>query len=388
MLPSRHIVAASRAALRSLSRDTRTETVRAVGALSARQRPGSSSSRDAQRETRGRPQWVQSRRMSGGFFKNVMDQVKKDLETNEGLRKAYQDLEKSGADKKLGSFSQRLEENAEQLKAGASATGKTLSDFAEKVKEAAAEVGGRVDKTVESSEALKSARDAAMAGGRVVGGAVGAAFSRMQQVADAFRDNEGLQKAQQKTAQWREKMAQRREEDTSSSSSSSSSASPSGEEAGEAAGEGEGKKEKTKEEVQEENLEETAAGGEYAVVLHHDSAWDRFGSRLRDMPFLHSFFENPVFGKFFGETELAVAIKEQKKIDPSFRLADFAEEVEHVIAPKLVSAFLEGDADFIKLHCGEIAYATCFASIRERQAQRLTLDPNILLMRNVQLKGE
>eukprot|EP00435_Cladocopium_sp_Y103_P054929 s38_g18.t1 len=42
------------------------------------------------------------------------------------------------------------------------------------------------------------------------------------------------------------------------------------------------------------------------------TSWDRFGARLGDMPFLNSVFENPLFDRVFGETEIAASIREMK----------------------------------------------------------------------------
>ncbi|CAE7535266.1 unnamed protein product [Symbiodinium natans] len=44
----------------------------------------------------------------------------------------------------------------------------------------------------------------------------------------------------------------------------------------------------------------------------HSSSWDRFGARLGEMPFLSSVFENPLFDRVFGETEIAASIREMK----------------------------------------------------------------------------
>jgi len=122
--------------------------------------------------------------------------------------------------------------------------------------------------------------------------------------------------------------------------------------------------------------------------MKHDSTWDKFGTRLRDMPFLRNFFENPYFGKLFGETEIGKCLREMKRIDPAFRLAEFHDTIEHVVAPKLVQAFLEGDDDLMKLQCGDAAYATVHGVFQERVKQKVDLDTSILLPpRAVELKG-
>merc|ERR1719506_1255529 len=106
------------------------------------------------------------------------------------------------------------------------------------------------------------------------------------------------------------------------------------------------------------------------------------------MPFLNNFFDNPLVDQMFGETEIAASIREMKEIDPDFRLADFAEEVETVVAPNLVKSYLEGDLDTLDLHCGDAAYQAVAASIKERQRQKLKLDTSVLAgPTEVELKG-
>ncbi|EEA07177.1 Tim44-like domain-containing protein [Cryptosporidium muris RN66] len=138
---------------------------------------------------------------------------------------------------------------------------------------------------------------------------------------------------------------------------------------------------------QKEKLAEQFVSSEYALVLSHDSVWDRFGARLRDMPLLINFFENPIIEKLFGETEFALAIKEMRKVDPTFNTVEFIETVETVIIPHIIDAYLVGNDDVLRLHCGITAYAALSASCKERRSMKLKLDPTLLLIRNVDLKG-
>ncbi|OEH76589.1 mitochondrial inner membrane translocase [Cyclospora cayetanensis] len=126
---------------------------------------------------------------------------------------------------------------------------------------------------------------------------------------------------------------------------------------------------------------------ETALVLSNETAWDRFGSRLRDMPFLQNFFENPLVGQLFKETEIAASIREMKAIDPSFRLSELHELVQSVVAEHMVSAYLMGDEETLRLHCGDGAFAALKASIDERHRLHLQLDPSILLLGQVELVG-
>ncbi|KAF4742140.1 Mitochondrial import inner membrane translocase subunit TIM44, partial [Perkinsus olseni] len=101
-------------------------------------------------------------------------------------------------------------------------------------------------------------------------------------------------------------------------------------------------------------------------------------SDSEDSKFLGGFFDNPMLDRVFGETEIAQSIREMKETDPHFRLSQLVEDVENVVAPSLIKWFLEGDAEDLKLHCGEAAFAAVNASIEARKNQKLSLDPTIL----------
>lgn len=52
--------------------------------------------------------------------------------------------------------------------------------------------------------------------------------------------------------------------------------------------------------------------------------------------------------KLLGESAQAAALREMKAIDPSFRLSELVELMEHVIAPHLVHSFLNGNREALK----------------------------------------
>mmetsp|Transcript_119212 Transcript_119212/g.370406 ORF Transcript_119212/g.370406 Transcript_119212/m.370406 type:complete len:183 (-) Transcript_119212:105-653(-) len=106
------------------------------------------------------------------------------------------------------------------------------------------------------------------------------------------------------------------------------------------------------------------------------------------MPFLSSVFENPLFDQLFGESEIAASIREMKEMDYRFQLEEFAEEVEYVVAPHIITNYLHGHQETLQKHCGEAAFAAVNASIKARIQQKLTLDTSILSGPNeVELKG-
>jgi len=146
---------------------------------------------------------------------------------------------------------------------------------------------------------------------------------------------------------------------------------------------------KAKAAAAEQAAAEMDAGSAVVVSKTQDgSSWDRLVAGLRDMPFLNNVFENPLFDRMFGESEIAASIREMKEIDPHFFLEEFAEEIEYVVAPHFVQNFLEGNQDQLELHCGEAAFAAVNASIKARRTNNMTLDANILAApKEVELKG-
>jgi import inner membrane translocase subunit TIM44 len=110
-----------------------------------------------------------------------------------------------------------------------------------------------------------------------------------------------------------------------------------------------------------------------------NSSWDRFGANMKDMPFLNAFYNNPLMDSLFGETEISASIRQMREsVDVNFRLDEFIQEIENIVTPKFVKWYLEGNAEKLKHHCGEAAFAAVNASISARQKQKLQLDTNIL----------
>lgn len=129
-----------------------------------------------------------------------------------------------------------------------------------------------------------------------------------------------------------------------------------------------------------ESKAEAGPTGEGALVVSEarSSSWDRFGGSLRDNPLLSSVFDNPLFDRMFGESEIAASIREMKDIDYTWNLEEFTEDIEYIVAPHIIRTFLEGDQDGLKAHCGEAAFNAVNASIKARLQQKMSLDPQIL----------
>eukprot|EP00434_Breviolum_minutum_P020455 symbB.v1.2.018039.t1/scaffold1424.1/size119625/4 len=76
------------------------------------------------------------------------------------------------------------------------------------------------------------------------------------------------------------------------------------------------------------------------------------------------------------------------ELDYTFRLEEFAEDLEYIVAPHIIKSYLEGDQEALQKHCGDACFNTVNAGIKERKKLQMTLDTAILSgPREVELKG-
>lgn len=319
----------------------------------------------------------QGRRNS--FIKQVMEQVKRDMESDDKLKKDWEKVQKS---------SERIKERSEQgaekaakvgetLQSLSSKTSEILSSFKDKANTAASSTSSRLNKATEENEALRKARDWSKSTATASSGVAGKAKEKLGGVLDfsaqAFSIFNDEHKKGERTKQWkvsRDAVAAAEADRKEKAEAAAAAAKEAGEEASSQAS--------------------AAAEPESALVVSKasSSSWDRFGAGLRDMPFLSSVFENPLFDRVFGESEIAASIREMKEIDYSFHLEEFAEDVEYIVAPHIIQSYLDGDAEALQKHCGDAAFAAVHAGIKERVRQKMTLDTTILSgPREVELKG-
>eukprot|EP00929_Paragymnodinium_shiwhaense_P002939 TRINITY_DN103286_c0_g1_i1.p1 TRINITY_DN103286_c0_g1~~TRINITY_DN103286_c0_g1_i1.p1 ORF type:complete len:429 (-),score=157.42 TRINITY_DN103286_c0_g1_i1:193-1479(-) len=313
------------------------------------------------------------------FIKQVMEQVKKDMESDEKLKKDWESAQKSSERLKKQSeqYGDRLGDLNEKMKSASAKTADLLGSWKEK----ASETKGRFSSASEDNETVKKAREF-MKDRMGSSSESSAAVSKIKQAYSGVMDKSaemlnmfsGEASKGTRLKDW--KASNEAKADTMKATKAAQEAA----EAGEATKEQEEAIKKAQEQVE----------GESALVVSkaYSSTWDRFGAGLRDSPFLSSVFENPLFDRVFGESEIAASIREMKQLDYSFTLEDFAEDIEYVVAPHIIQTYLEGDQDALKRHCGEAAFAAVDAGIKARIQQQLSLDANILSgPREVELKG-
>ncbi|CAK9086492.1 Mitochondrial import inner membrane translocase subunit tim44 [Durusdinium trenchii] len=315
------------------------------------------------------------------FIKQVMDQVKKDMEADDKLRKDWEQVQKSSDRMRETSAanSEKLEQFGERMKSLSSQTSELLSSWSDKARNVASSTSSRLDRATEDNEALKKAREFVRSASESTSAASSSflnktreKFSNVMDASSRAVDYLGDEnKKAEKTKQWkksRDAMAEAEKSKAEQSEATDTSESASMDKAKDA-------KAAEAEEVQS------------ALVVSQagSSSW---GPRLSDMPFLNSVFENPLFDRVFGETEIAASIREMKELDYTFRLEEFAEDLEYIVAPHIIKSYLEGDEEALQKHCGEACFSTVNAGIKERKKQQMSLDSKILAgPREVELKG-
>jgi len=348
------------------------------------------------------PAMSQSQRWNS-FIKNVMDQVKKDMENDPKMREDWQKWQKTkdSVETRSQRNAERMEDLTSKFKSASSKTSEYLNQFKERTREVQDKASERYSEATKDSESLKKAQEFMKQGYESGASVSSGAFEKTKTVFSGVMDKTnsalnfvgGEHEKTENLKRWKTAQAQRDEvlAEAAKKAEAAEFAAKMAEEAAAGAEEDplRAAEAKAKAAAAEQAAAEMDAGSAVVVSKTQDgSSWDRFGAGLRDMPFLSNVFENPLFDRMFGESEIAASIREMKEIDPHFFLEEFAEEIEYVVAPHFVQNFLDGNQDQLELHCGEAAFAAVNASIKARRTNKMTLDANILAgPKEVELKG-
>ena len=92
-----------------------------------------------------------------------------------------------------------------------------------------------------------------------------------------------------------------------------------------------------------------------------------------------------IYDGLFGETPMGVAIKEIRRAEPDFILEKWKENIERIVLPGVLEAFLRGNSRDLKKWFGEAAYSRVNIAIRERKSEGLVMDPHVLSIDNVEV---
>mmetsp|Transcript_85378 Transcript_85378/g.178403 ORF Transcript_85378/g.178403 Transcript_85378/m.178403 type:complete len:445 (-) Transcript_85378:63-1397(-) len=322
------------------------------------------------------------------FIKQVMDQVKRDMENDPKMKQDWEKAQKATKrmQERSQTFEGRMSEFGERLSETSSKTAEVFSKFRESAANRTSAASAKINEATEGNESLKKAAEYMKAGSETVGGVSKSAFEKTKGAFSGIMDTSSKafswigdsDKKGEKTQAWKEaRHSMKAHMDAKAAAEAAAKKEAEGVVDGATAkataAEGDAKT-ASKEETKVPPEPESAL----VVSEAKSSSWDRFGAGLRDMPFLSSVFENPLFDRIFGESEIAAAIREMKEEDYSFRLEEFAEDIEYIVAPHIIKTYLEGDQEALQKHCGEAAFNAVNASIKERLKQKLSLDPDIL----------
>lgn len=335
-------------------------------------------------------------RRGNSFIKQVMEQVKRDIEADSKMKKDWDKAQNTAAKMRDVSSQQgeKMASFGESVKSMSAKTSEMLNAWKTTAEEKKKEAAETYAKTAEESEAAKKAAEFAKtaaesgtAGSRMV-------FTKTKNVFDGVMDSTSKAFAAfgddaSKVNKWKDWKAGR---DVAAAHAEAAKekvdAAKAAAEAAEAEAEADPLKAEATDKAEAQPEPVVDAPSELVVSADKTSSWDRMGARLGDMPFLSNVFENPLFDRLFGESEIAASIREMKEIDYQFRLEDFAEDVEYIVAPHIIKTYLDGDSESLERHCGEAAFNAVNASIKARKTQKLTLDTNILAgPHDVELKG-
>lgn len=114
-------------------------------------------------------------------------------------------------------------------------------------------------------------------------------------------------------------------------------------------------------------------------------AKERIAERIdeSDNPVINMF--RNIYDRFFAENEMAMVIREIREEDEAFTVSEFLRQVEKERIPTILGAYLSGDRELLRASCTEDAYRMLNASIRERDAEGIVMDTNILHIGDIEL---
>ncbi|KAL4171184.1 hypothetical protein KRP22_009282 [Phytophthora ramorum] len=375
-----------------------------------------------------------------GFFSDLKNQLKNEMEKNEELKKSFEELEKTKEQFK------NVEKAAkEKMSEVSSMTEEAAKSFQEQASQASQKIKESYEETAKAAAAKKE--EEAPAGEEVSGVAAEGA-----EQGEAKKDGEKTEQADESTESARSFV---KNFFAGIAAQKNKIIHPSNfpqlrDEWKEAAQELFGKKEKQtvdealasvrtpsmqtpkKSEGDEKEAAEYTGTSALVAVKEEESAWQRVSARFREAPIIQGILDaakqaakteagkkvqkttkqvkdkfsdaqeevlevwetsqNPwvyrlssIYDGLFGETPMGVAIKEIRRAEPDFILEEWKENIEDIVLPGVLEAFLRGNSRDLKKWFGEAAYSRVNIAIRERKTEGLVMDPHVLSIDNVEV---
>ncbi|KAG7386796.1 Mitochondrial import inner membrane translocase subunit TIM44 [Phytophthora boehmeriae] len=391
------------------------------------------------------PSHVQSQSRAMGFFSDLKNQLKNEMEKNEELKKSFEELEKTkeqfknvekAAKEKMSEVSSMTEEVAKSFQEQASqASQKIKESYEEKAKAAAAatKTENKKKEGTTTEEATGAAADGSeKAEGKEEGEETKQSDENVEG-ARAFVKNffAGITAQKNKIInpnkfpklrdEWKEAAQELfgKKEKRTVDEALASVRTPSAQ------------KPKKSEEDEAEAAEYTGTSA-LVAVKEEESAWQRVSARFREAPIIQGILDaakqaakteagqkvqrttkqvkdkfgdareevlevwetsqNPwvyrlssIYDGLFGETPMGIAIKEIRRAEPDFILEEWKENIEEIVLPGVLEAFLRGNSRDLKKWFGEAAYSRMNIAIRERKSEGLVMDPHVLSIDGVEV---
>ncbi|KAL3672449.1 hypothetical protein V7S43_001748 [Phytophthora oleae] len=391
------------------------------------------------------PSHVQSQSRAMGFFSDLKNQLKNEMDKNEELKKSFEELEKTkeqfknvekAAKEKISEVSSMTEEAAKSFQEQATQASQKIKESYEETSKAAA--GGHNAKQKEEGAcnqeaAGSSAGEAEQGEGMKEDGKKSEQADETVEGARTFVKNFFAGIAAQKDRlihpnkfpklrdEWKEAAQElfgKREKQTVDEALASVRT-PS-------------MQKPTKSEDDAEEPAEYTGTSALVAVKEEESAWQRVSARFREAPIIQGILDaakqaakteagkkvhqttkqvkdkisdaqeevlevwetsqNPwvyrlssIYDGLFGETPMGVAIKEIRRAEPDFILEEWKENIEEIVLPGVLEAFLRGNSRDLKKWFGEAAYSRVNIAIRERKSEGLVMDPHVLSIDNVEV---
>jgi import inner membrane translocase subunit TIM44 len=383
---------------------------------------------------------TQEQRRKMGFFSNLKKQFDEELEKNEDLKKSFEELNKTK--EKLENVEKIAKKKMQEV---SSKTGEAAKNFQEKASSASQKMKDQYDEAISTAAKLKQEEEEKAKKEKLQSDAEantsgeqnpksnqpeGEKSEDPTQAARTFIGNffSGLKQKKENLVspitrdRWRREWGEavkelfgdnkKRTVDEALSSVKTTKAEP----------------------APKEGEEKQAYDGPTALVAvkEDESAWQKISARFRETPIIQGMLDaakqaartnagkkvregakmakdkvsdtredllefwetsqNPwvyrlssIYDGFFGETPVAVAIKEIRRAEPDFILEKWKNDIEEVVLPGVLEAFLRGNSKDLKKWLGQAAYNTVNHAIRERKSHGLLMDPNVLSIDNVEI---
>lgn len=317
----------------------------------------------------------EQRRFNNSFMKTVMEQMKKDMDKNEELKKAYEELQKNKKDRTGPTVTDTVKERIDFINKKSNAFAENFSQKTEDIKFKWSKIRDDNQKVIDETPAFKAVQDTFGGLKQSMSGGLKMLFRGAQTAATKLSPEE--EEAKKKNEEWKRELKYQREKDASRSKESAA------ENVDTEKKSDEGNSSTSKEEYEFYQGTDADAGG---LVVRHETTWERFGSKVKDMPFVNKFYSNVAAPAFFGQTELNKALTRQKEIDPKFSFPEFCATIQHVVCRRVVEAYLLEDTTFMTRHCANSALDSFKASIRERRTLKVQFDDTILKWEDANMK--